>query len=155
MDILHNLSWNVPMIWILIVHSASNVNGVSCATPKCGRNRTDKSKTLVCFSNFFSFWHCIMCKNWLFQKKIVPPCLGYQIFWSWLTLDFQSILPRIPEIFHFSHWTPWKSTNSNYFWSNPLEFSIDILNRGGGHNFFQEKPNFKWHLYHSWIDLMD
>ena len=103
----------------------------------------------------FSLFDIVLCvKIGFSRKKIVPPCLGYQIFWSWLPLDFQSILPRIPEIFHFSHWTPWKSANSNFFWSNPLEFSIDILNRGGVTIPFR-KSLIKWHLYHSWIDLMD
>ena len=47
-----------------------------------------------------------LVENTLFQKKIASSLLGISIF---------------------SKLTPW---NSNEFYSTPLEFSIDILNRG-------------------------
>ena len=87
------------------------------------------------------------------RKKMCIPCWGYQFFWSWPPLDFQSNLPWAPWnflfFFAFTPWNPcfffkfWFSPwNSNDFYSTPLEFFIDFLNRGGGYNFFfLEKPN--------------
>lgn len=88
------------------------------------------------------------------RKKIVPPMLRISIFLELTPLDFQSILPWLLWNFRkFSislRWPPLKSTffpqilvyppwNSNDFYSTPLEFSIDILNRGG-YGFFLKKP---------------
>ena len=57
----------------------------------------------------------------------------------WTPIDF-IITPW--NFFHFFHLTlHW---NSNYSYSIPLEFSIDILNRGFG--FFLERPNTISHL---------
>ena len=76
--------------------------------------------------------------NGLFQRNIVRPCWGYRFF----GVD-QSILPwppwksiLFPKI--FSYPSPW---NSNDLCSTPLEFSIDILNRGITEFFFQENCN--------------
>ena len=98
--------------------------------------------------NMFSVNFSSSKKMGIFRKKNITPCCEYRCFWSWIPpSDFQSILPWLPWNFPLFALTFWKCTffsqilasNSNCFYYNPLEFSIDTLTRGL-HILFLEKP---------------
>ena len=86
--------------------------------------------------------------NWTFPGKNCPPCWGYQFFFKLTLLDFnwfhhdppgffRNFSLDNPSIFSVFDIPPEKF---HYFYSTPLEISIDILNRGVT-DFFLEKPN--------------
>ena len=92
-------------------------------------------------------------RKWAFPEKIVPPCWGYRFFWSWLfwILDFRSNLLWPLWNFPFFYIDPLEIHVFLQFLVQPLEFErlllypldffIDILNRGGGYNVsFSKSP---------------
>ena len=90
-----------------------------------------------------------------FQKKnCTPPCWGYQFFWSWLPgFPVKFTVTSLWNFPFFLHWPSPPPGNLCFFLNflctplefqrlllYPLEFSIDILNRGGGTIFFWKSP---------------